>query len=119
MLLLKPKFLTLALAKWAGVTASRPLLTGTGFSRSHPLNPLIPGILNVLSLLFENVFTFKIEQCLELFAFLQHVSLSVSDFKISKPYGLVGIWILDIKSSKPHKLWKLSPRDARRMFELW
>lgn len=37
MLLLKPKFLTLALAKWAGVAASCPVLTGTGFSRSHPV----------------------------------------------------------------------------------
>lgn len=95
-----------------------PYWPGIGFSRSHPVNPIIPGILNVLSLLLKKVFTFKIEQYSELFAFLLPVSYqSVSDFTISKPYGLVGIWIFEIKSNKASLALEIVP--SRCPADVW
>lgn len=59
-----------------------PYWPGIEFSRSHLVNSLIPGILNLLSLMLETVFTFEIKQCLELpFFHMCLISQVISQFQ--------------------------------------
>lgn len=96
MLLLKPKLLTLALAEFGRCGCVVSLTARALAFQESPCKPA--DTLTVHLCCLKSYLLLRSNSALNCLSFI--CVLSVSDFTISEPYGLVGIWMFEIKSSK-------------------